>query len=140
MKKIEVTRSVGIALRVVQYLFDNIPGWGEFEEFELLLGEIVDDTVDGPCGLINTGLSYREVYVNLGLSGVEFASIGLHDGGVGWRVHNVGYYEVEDAAGNEGFPMRGKTGWRDKQISSKMKNLPLMVLDHLNGEPAPSLA
>jgi hypothetical protein len=140
MKKIEVTRSVGLALKVVQYLFDNIPSWGEFEEFDLLLGDIVDDTADGPCGLDNLAFSDREVYVNLGLSGATFASIGLHDGGAGWRVHNVGYYNIEDATGDDGISMRGKNGWRDKRISGKIKNLPQMVIDHLNDELALSLA
>jgi hypothetical protein len=80
------------------------------------------------------------VYVNLGLSGATFASIGLHDGGAGWRVHNVGYYDIEEAPRDEGVKMRGKNGWCDKQISGKIRNLPQMVIDHLNGELAPSLA
>jgi hypothetical protein len=134
LKKIEVTRSVAIALRVVQYLFDNVPSWAEFEEFDLLLGDIVDDIADGSCGLDSLAFSDRGVYVSLGLSGATFASMALHNGGGGWRVQNVSYHEVEEAPPGEGINLRGKNGWCDKHLGRKMKDLPQMVIDHLNGE------
>lgn len=139
-QRIEVTRSVSLALKVVGLLLEEVPSFSEVDEYALVLGNIRQDSADCIGGDVVdwTERDFTLVICNR----APIARITLVESGypAKWQVSEVHYCELENnfdqedfQEGGSGVHFRGKGGWTTKSLGH-WKELPFMLIKHLNGE------